>query len=93
MNVIKNVEYNKIRQALQESETINSRNEHIVPLYRLKEELNKRNVIEDDFKTYLYKYAPVTMHDYIEAVSKQLYHTDDEELDREEKFLITSGLC
>ena len=92
MNIIKNVEYNKIRQALRNAETVNSRNEHTIPLYRLREELNQRNVIEDDFKTYLYRYAPVTMHDYIESVSKQLYHAT-EKIKPDEKFLITSGLC
>lgn len=93
MKPIDNRDYFYIRQALQKAETLNSRNERSIPLYRLKEELDSRSIPEDSFKSYLYRYAPQSQRDYIEMVSKQIYHTPAEEIDHEEKFLITSGLC
>jgi hypothetical protein len=88
---IRDIEY--IRLSLKKDETLNSRNERSIPLYKLRKYLIENNVLEDDFKSYLYRYAPQNMRDYIEEVSKQLYHTPEEEIDPEAKFLITSGLC
>ncbi len=88
---IRDIEY--IRQSLKKAETLNSRNERSIPIYKLRKNLIENNVLEDDFKAYLYQYAPQTMRDYIEEVSKQLYHTPAEDIDHDLTFLITSGLC
>ena len=87
----RNMEY--IRLSLKKSETFNSSNERSIPLYKLRKCLIEYNVSEDAFKEYLYMYASWDMQDYIEEVSKQLYHTPEEEIDHEATFLITSGLC
>ena len=81
-----------IRLSLKKTETFNSRNERSIPLYKLRKYLIEYNVSEDSFKAYLYQYAPWDMKDYIEEVSKQLYHTPEEEINRDAQFLITSGL-
>ena len=87
------MEFEYIQQSLKKAETLNSRNERSIPIYKLRKNLIEYQVSEDDFKAYLYRYAPQTMRDYIEEVSKQLYHTPAEDIDHDLTFLITSGLC
>ena len=79
----------QIREALKRAEFINVRGEVSIPLYRLKMELEKRNVPLKDFKDYLYTYASRTDRPYIEEVVVTLYGND---INPDENFRITSGL-
>ena len=80
-----------IRQAILRSEVVNARCEVSIPLYKLRKELEKRNVPKTAFMEYLYAYAPSSENGYIKDVSERLYGID--EISRDETFLITSGLC
>ena len=79
----------QIREALKQAEFINVRGEVSIPLYRLKKELEKRNIPQNDFKEYLSTYASRTDRPYIEEVIFTLYGNY---IDPDENFRITSGL-
>ncbi len=83
---------NVIRQALRLSETINSREEMCIPLYKLKTHLERLMIDERDFKEYLYSHAPSDERHYINEVVQRLYHSDRTDIDKQEMFRITSGL-
>lgn len=86
------VSHPKIRAAIQASEKIDIRGERHISLYRLREELVKRNVAKKDFMDYLYRYISNDMNGYVVEVSNKLFDQYNE-ISRDEKFLITSGLC
>jgi len=86
------VSHPKIRAAIQASEKIDIRGERRISLYRLREELVKRNVAKKDFMDYLYRYISNDMNGYVVEVSNKLFDQYNE-ISRDEKFLITSGLC
>ena len=79
----------QIRETLKQAEFINVRGEVSIPLYRLKKELEKRNIPQNDFKEYLFTYASRTDRPYIEEVVVTLYGND---INPKENFRITSGL-
>ncbi len=49
--------HSNIRAAIKRAETINVRGEVSIPLYRLKEELERQRIQEQDFEQYLLQYA------------------------------------
>lgn len=57
----------QIREALKHAESVNVRGEVSIPLYRLKEELEKRRIERQDFKDYLF----VTYHNQTKPTSKK----------------------
>lgn len=82
----------QIREALKRAESVNVRGEVSIPLYRLKEELEKRRIEQQDFKDFLRIHTPSSISDYVYEVCKKLFNCP-ETISRDEKFLITSGLC
>lgn len=83
------VQDNLVIQALRLSETINSREEMYIPLYKLKIHIERLMIDEYYFKEYLYSHAPSDERHYINEVVQKLYHSV---IDKDEAFKITSGL-
>lgn len=84
----------QIREALKRAESVNVRGEVSIPLYRLKEELEKRRIERQDFKDYLFRYIPQSDKTYIEEILPLLFpNTASIVIDKKETFRITSGLC
>ena len=81
-----------IRAAIHQAEKINVRGERFIPLHVLKAELDKRHIEKRDFQDYLRIHAPSSMSNYVDEVCKKLFDCPDT-ISRDEKFLITSGLC
>ena len=86
------VSHPKIRAAIQASEKIDIRGERHISLFRLRDELVKRNVAKKDFMEYLYRYTSSDMNGYIVEVCNKIFDHPNE-ISRDERFLITSGLC
>jgi hypothetical protein len=84
--------HSNIRDAIKRAESINVRSERYISLYRVREELAKRNIAKKDFMEYLYRYTSSDMHGYIDEVCNKLFDHPDE-INCDERFLITSGLC
>lgn len=82
----------KIRAAVHQSEKIDVRGERFIPLQVLKAELDKRRIEKSDFQDYLRIHAPSSMSSYVDEVCKKLFDCPDT-ISRDERFLITSGLC
>lgn len=84
----------QIREALKHAESVNVRGEVSIPLYRLKEELDKHKIQRQDFKQYLLQYASPLDRTYIEEILPILFgDVNNAIIDRKETFKITSGLC
>jgi len=86
------VSHPKIRATIHQSEKIDVRGERFIPLQVLKAELDKRHIEKRDFKDYLLIHAPSSLKIYIDEVCNKLFDCPDT-ISRDEKFLITSGLC
>jgi len=82
----------KIRAAIHQSEKIDVRGERFIPLQVLKAELDKRRIEKSDFQDYLRIHAPSSMSSYVDEVCNKLFDCPDT-ISRDERFLITSGLC
>lgn len=86
------ISHPQIRAAIHQAEKIDIRGERFIPLFRLKEELEKRHIEKRDFHDYLRIHAPSSMNNYVDEVCKKLFNSS-ETISCDEKFLITSGLC
>ena len=83
----------RIREALKRSETVNVRGEVSIPLCRLQSELHRLHIPQQDFKEYLYRYAPHQHRSYIDRILPLLYQDGSTAIiDRKETLRITSGL-
>lgn len=85
--------HSNIREAIKRAETINVRDEVSIPLYRLKEELERQRIQKQDFEQYLLQYASPLDRPYIEEIVPILFgDVNIAIIDRKETFKITSGL-
>lgn len=85
--------HSNIREAIKRAETINVRDEVSIPLYRLKEELERQRIQKQDFEQYLLRYASPLDRPYIEEIVPILFgDVNNAIIDRKETFKITSGL-
>jgi len=81
-----------IRTAIHQAAKIDIRGELFISLLRLKEEIAKRNISKHDFRDYLRSCTLTSMYGYIDEVCNKLFDHPDE-INCDERFLITSGLC
>ena len=86
------ISHPQIRAAIHQAEKIDIRGERFIPLLCLKEEIVKRNISKRDFRDYLRLYTPASTYGYIDEVCNKLFDHPNE-ISRDERFLITSGLC
>lgn len=85
--------HSNIRAAIKRAETINVRDEVSIPLYRLKEELERQRIQKQDFEQYLLRYTSPLDRPYIEEIIPLLFSADSSAMiDKKETFRITSGL-
>lgn len=85
--------HSNIRAAIKRAETINVRDEVSIPLYRLKEELERQRIQKQDFEQYLLRYISPLDRPYIEEIVPILFgDVNNAIIDRKETFKITSGL-
>lgn len=76
-----------IRRAIRLSDTLDARLERYIPLVKIKRHLMEYSITEKEFLTFMYRIAD---REYAEEVTERLYHA--EELGKDERFKITSGI-
>ena len=80
----------RIQEIFRLSEVITVNEESITPIYKIRENVKKFQVTEDEMRKYLLLY-PQEYHEYIEQIIQKIYHPTEENLKKDE-ILRLSGI-
>lgn len=73
----------KIQEILRLSEMTKINGEVITPFYKVRENINKSQVSEDEMREYLYLY-PKEYHEYIEQIIQKIYYPTENDLKKDD---------
>ncbi|MPM99965.1 hypothetical protein SDC9_147160 [bioreactor metagenome] len=81
----------KIQEAFRLSEMFTPTGESITPIYKVRENMEKLLIEENELQEYLYRYNPKEYHVYIDQAIQKIYHPTEDNLKKDE-ILRLSGL-
>ena len=69
-----------IQEAFRQSEVFTPMGESITPIYKVRENVQKFEIMESELKEYLLAYNPREYGQYINQVIQKIYHPKEEDL-------------
>lgn len=68
------IQITKIQAVFRLSEVFTPTGESITPIYKVRENVEKYQIKESEFKEYLYRYNPKKYYVYIDQAIQKIYH-------------------
>lgn len=80
----------KIQEMFRLSEVFTPAGESITPFYKVRENVEKFKIDENDLQEYLLHYTPKELREYISQVIQKIYHPTEEDLQKGERLKLSS---
>jgi len=80
----------KIQEMFRLSEVFTPSGESITPFYKVRENVEKFKIEENDLQEYLLHYTPKEYREYISQVIQKIYHPTEEDLQKGERLKLSS---
>lgn len=82
----------KIQEMFRLSEVFTASGESIIPIYKVRENVEQFQIKEDELQEYLLRYTPEEYHEYVGQIIQKIYHPTKEDLQKGERLRLSS-LC
>jgi len=80
----------KIQEVFRLSEVFTGSGESITPIYKVRENVEKLQISENDMKDYFLSYIPRKYHQYVEQIIQKIYHPTEKDLEIDERLKLSS---
>lgn len=87
MNIFK---ARKIQEMFRLSEVITANEEAITPIYKVRENVEKFSITEDDLREYLVRFAPKDCQEYIELLLQKIFRPTEEDHQKDDVLRLSS---
>lgn len=80
----------RIQEMFRVSEVITVNEESITPMYKVRKNVEKFSIKENDLKEYLIRFAPRDCKSYIDSVVQKIYHPTENDYQKGEVIRLSS---
>ena len=80
----------RIQEMFRVSEVITVNEESITPIYKVRKNVEKFSIKENDLKEYLIRLAPRDCKSYIDSVIQKIYHPTENDYQKDEALKLSS---